>query len=358
MTNRILLCLSLAASFGCSPANFSLATDRATFTQNSAYTNGKIDILFVIDNSGSMANSQQALADNISRFFSLFDAKGFDYQMAVTTTDAWRVGFGGDASLAQYRDGTDATSHTGIRVVTPATLHRQTTFITNIKQGTSGSGDERAFQSFQATLDSSLNSGSGFPRADAFFSIIIVSDADDLSNTGATTIDTAPLVTMYSDPSIIPVQTYIDDLDSRFGVTSASARSTKYNVNTIGVLDQACMVQTNGGEMKTAVRTGQLADETNGIKGSMCDDYGQTLAQISNKIIELTTQFYLGRVPIASSLQVMVGGMLVPQLTAASPLPWNGYIWHSETNSLTFYGTAVPAAGATISVDFDPAGIK
>lgn len=335
-------------------ASFSLLSDTATFTQNSASINGKIDILFVIDNSGSMAASQQAMADNISRFFDKFDAKGFDYQIGVTTTDAWRVYFGGAATMAQLRDGVGST-HTGIRIVTPSTPNRQSVFITNMKQGTAGNGDERAFQSIQATLDSSLNANSNFPRADAFFSIIILSDADDLSNTTASTIDNGNPTSYYANPNLIPVQNYIDYLDTKFGVVNG-VRSGKYNVNTIGVLDSQCESQVaSGGENKIGNRYMQLSDATSGIKGSLCGDFGTTLSDISYKIIQLRTRFYLDRQLDPSTLHVFVDGVDVPQITDPNG---NGFIYNADDNSVSFFGTYVPGPGASIRVSFDPTSIK
>lgn len=358
--SSVTLSVGLIAS-GCGKsASFSLLADSATFTQNSAAVNGKIDILFVIDNSGSMATSQQALADNIGRFFEKFDAKGFDYRIAVTTSDAWRVGFGGASTLAKLRDGTNATSHTGTFIVTPTTPNKQNVFITNVLQGTAGNGDERVFQSFRATLESSENTAFGFPRADAFFSIIMLSDADDLSNTTASTIDTAYGNTVdsaawsaqYTNPNIIPVQSYVDYLDTKLGVNGN--RSSKYNVNSIGVLDNSCIVAS---ENKKAIRMGQLADLTGGIKGSLCDDFGTTLSNISYKIIELRTRFYLERALNADSLHVYVDGVEAARVTDSTPQPWNGYYYHADDNSISFHGTAVPGPGASIRVSYDPTSL-
>jgi hypothetical protein len=352
--SAVTLVLGLVVS-GCSKsANFSLLSDSATFQQNSASINGKIDILFVIDNSGSMAASQQALADNISRFFDKFDAKGFDYQIAVTTTDAWRTQFGGAATMAQLRDGAGA-SHSGVFVVTPSTPDRQNVFITNMKQGTSGNGDERAFQSIQSTLDSSLNTPYNFPRTDAFFSIIMLSDADDLSSVTGSTLDNGNPTSYYANPNLIPVQTYIDYLDAKTGVVGG-VRAGKYNVNTIGVLDAACEQQvSSGGENKIGNRYVQLSDATGGIKGSICGDFGTTLSDISYQIIQLRTRFYLDRALDPSTLHVFIDGAEIPVTSSTSG---NGYMYNAVDNSLSFFGSYVPGPGSAITVTFDPTSIK
>src|SRR5262245_11439832 len=45
-----------------------------------------IDVLFVIDNSGSMGQEQTNLIANFPAFISVLDQSGLDYRVAVTTT--------------------------------------------------------------------------------------------------------------------------------------------------------------------------------------------------------------------------------------------------------------------------------
>ena len=47
-----------------------------------------IDVLFVIDNSGSMASAQQRIADAIDEFVDPITSAGLDLRVAITTTDA------------------------------------------------------------------------------------------------------------------------------------------------------------------------------------------------------------------------------------------------------------------------------
>jgi len=46
----------------------------------------KMDILFVIDNSGSMSQEQTNLVANFPQFVSVLEASNLDYRVAVTTT--------------------------------------------------------------------------------------------------------------------------------------------------------------------------------------------------------------------------------------------------------------------------------
>lgn len=343
--------LSLINSACSKTASFSLLSDQNNFQQNSSETNGKIDVLFVIDNSGSMASSQQRLANSFSHFIELFTEKGFDYRIAVTTTDTWRAKYITDQSIAKFRSGGPVNGQSGVYLITPQTQNINATFLQNIMQGTNGNGDERAFESMERTLAHTLNDEFNFPRPDAFMSVIIVSDEEDYSN------NTASVHEDYNFAGLYPVDNYVNFLDTLVGTTPAS-RSSKYNVNSISIKDQACLTSIGGNAQKIARRYTELVQKTNGISGSLCEDFGPTLAEISHKIVELATQFYLDRIPQEDTLQIFINGINVPKLASGDPQPWNGFLYHAETNSVTFHGSSVPPQGSQISVKFDPKTIK
>src|SRR5262249_33381502 len=65
-----------------------------TGTQNSSQTDtfnqlndNKVDILWVIDNSGSMSEEQAAISANTGSFIGYADTLGVNYQVATVTTD-------------------------------------------------------------------------------------------------------------------------------------------------------------------------------------------------------------------------------------------------------------------------------
>lgn len=345
--------LALVASLGCSKStNFSLLEDENRFQQSSESSNGKMDILFVIDNSGSMETSQTQIAQNFRRFISLFDSKGFDYRIAVTTTDAYMDLFGAPSSQSQFRDGTDRLGHTGYFVLESNTPDLENSFMTNIRQGITGSGDERAFQSIERTLLNPLNAG--FPREDAFLSVIIVSDEDDFSHSGSTSKSG-----LYSYSGLYPVSRYVDFLDQLTGAT-ADTRRQKYHVNSIAILDQACKTELENTftGRKIAYRYMDLSDATNGIMASLCGDFGTTLSEISVTIVTAVTEYFLDREPNPDSLVVQVNGQTVPRLALEDSSSADGYKYHAETNSVTFHGSYIPGPGAAISVRFDPLTLR
>lgn len=333
-------------------ATFSILADEANFQQNREEVNSKVDVLWIVDNSGSMDSSQQNLAENVSSFIRLFNQKGFDYRLAVTTSDSYKVLFGAAPSQAKFKDGTDATSHTGVFVIDPQTPNLDNVFYINAMQGVNGSGDERVFQSIEQTLKSPLNEG--FPREGAFLAVIILSDEDDFSHDGS-----ASIAGQYSNAALHSVDKYVSFLDQLTGATEET-RSMKYNVNSITIRDQACLDALNAqiGGRRMGIRYQELSNKTNGVIGSLCDDFAPTLANISSKIVELITQFPLDRTPNPDSIVIHVDGVQVPVLTASSPQPWNGYRYHADSNSISFHGSYVPGPGAQISIKYDPTSIK
>ena len=103
---QILICtLFYLTGCGNDSPSFALLPDSDTFEQSADNINNKIDILWVIDNSGSMQTSQANVQANFQSFISEFEAKGLDFQMAVTTTDAYRALYTGDPNDSRFRDG-------------------------------------------------------------------------------------------------------------------------------------------------------------------------------------------------------------------------------------------------------------
>jgi len=248
-TSHLLLAGAMAISYtGCEKGagSFSVLTNSSQYVQNDAYIPRKVDVLFVVDNSGSMASSQTNLANNFSSFIEKFISKGFDFRIAVTTSDTYysaQAPSGSSClksgidlcapSYARFRSGTNPQVYVidsnDYDFNFPDEVNRlKDTFKANALVGTIGSGDERAFSSFQATLSSNLNSD--FRRSDAFLAVVILSDEDDFSQESLAASDDT-----YSQPlySVASYNTFLAQLTG--GVSGKD-----YSVSTISILDQAC----------------------------------------------------------------------------------------------------------------------
>ncbi|MEM1024413.1 MAG: vWA domain-containing protein [Myxococcota bacterium] len=171
------------------------------------------DILFVIDNSGSMADEQENLALNFGAFIDVLASGAGDYHIAVATTD---VGVGGDGCgrrseceglavqnrLSEFPfalQNTDQSacmdsdipfncfigSESGgfIRTATtePETVVQQ--FGANVRIGSCGSGVERGLEAMREALAFVGGEGcnQGFIRPEANLIVVFVSDEPDFS---------------------------------------------------------------------------------------------------------------------------------------------------------------------------------
>lgn len=125
-----------------------------------------IDVLFVIDDSCSMANDQRQLATNLQSFFTTFQAGQVDFHVGVITTDM----------TSQQRRG---------RLVAPfltqATPNVTAAFQSMVLVGVDGSPDERglfaAYTALRPPLNTTVNAG--FVRPEADFALVFLTDEDD-----------------------------------------------------------------------------------------------------------------------------------------------------------------------------------
>tara|TARA_Y100000310_G_scaffold314685_1_gene364306 strand:+ start:1196 stop:2854 length:1659 start_codon:yes stop_codon:yes gene_type:complete len=138
-----------------------------TFSQDG---NAIVDILFVIDNSGSMSSNQTNLKNNFGDFMSVFVLASVDYQVALITTD--------DASFVG-------------NIITPSTPDPVTEFSNQVDTiGWHGAPIEKglwySYESTSSGGDASPGSTTGFFRASARLVVVYVSDEPDAStNTSA-----------------------------------------------------------------------------------------------------------------------------------------------------------------------------
>ena len=125
-----------------------------------------VDILFVIDNSGSMGSNQSSFKSNFSSFISVFAAAGVDYRIAFITTDS-----------PDFVDGIIVTPSD------PDPINTVNGIVDNI--GTRGSPTEKGLeQSYNSTSTGPGAPGGSFFREDARLVVIFVSDEPDYSTGG------------------------------------------------------------------------------------------------------------------------------------------------------------------------------
>lgn len=367
-TTKFALLAALFLNVACQKSNdsFSLLAEQSTFQQSSAFQPRKIDILWVIDNSGSMDTSQQNLITNFNSFIQKFQTLNYDFHIAVTSTDAYLdaldtngiykntycPAFNKKCSVLRDGPAKDATAalHSGFSVLDRSTSNLTSVFNLNAKQGIQGYGDERAFLSIKTVLQNTTNSA--FLRPDAFLAIIIVSDEDDYSHSSMTpALESLSGDSYLTDSRIHKVSDYVSFLDN---LTKSTSTSRNYAVNTISILDDTCKTFLNGSfsGRRIGKRYMQMADATGGAKTSLCDDFGSSLQLISDMVLTLSSSFKLDREPIPSSINVIVDGKPVQNDIL------NGWTYDAATLSVNFHGSSIPSADSKINITFDPVTVK
>ena len=154
----------------------------------------KVDILFIIDNSGSMADEQINIATSVPGFVdgiqnTLADAES--YHVGVITTDAYSgnaQGCTAIGSLVTQTSGTDSSNSVctpfadGFRFMTQND-DLGTKFACTARPGTSGDGDERPMDAVRAALSPNMNGAgacnAGFLRDDALLVLVFITDEED-----------------------------------------------------------------------------------------------------------------------------------------------------------------------------------
>ncbi|MFO0725795.1 MAG: hypothetical protein U1E65_18570 [Myxococcota bacterium] len=173
----------------------------------------QVDVLFIIDNSGSMASKQQSFKAGVPAFIQALSGH-VDYHLGVVSTDMDggnnQAERGGDvvASFSSTWPFNIANSDTtgcttldiphgclrgpepSLRVIDARTMgpaHQVTALQRNLSLGTCGSGSERGLEAAAAAITEQGPGGcnAGFLRANARLVLILLSDEDDDSRVTA-----------------------------------------------------------------------------------------------------------------------------------------------------------------------------
>ncbi|PIP94206.1 MAG: hypothetical protein COW78_11385 [Bdellovibrio sp. CG22_combo_CG10-13_8_21_14_all_39_27] len=266
-----------------------------TFVQNVAQE-AKVDILWVIDNSGSMGDEQDALAYNFEAFIGNFLNRGVDFKMGITTTDG-RSNYSGIA-----RGDLNA-------LTSQAAAQDEATFLNNfknwVKVGTNGSGTEMGLKTSQDFLN---RYSASWMRQDAYLVIVHLSDEQDQSPNA--------------------VSNYVDGIKALKG-NSGFLKS--YSIVTTEIIPNK-QWETLGT---------RYTDFTNAIGGTVSDihqDFYTTLNDIGAQILNLLDSFPLSGVPLNSQIQVTVNGQAVT----------SGWTYDAVNRVVKFDQTAIPNAGSIV----------
>jgi hypothetical protein len=257
-----------------------------------------LDILWVIDDSGSMNRVQASLSSNMQMFMDVFANSQADYRMSVITTS--------DPMIYQAID----SSHPD------ATLAMQSL----VSVGTHGSGVEMGLEmAYQALSDSnSAGPGGSFFRDQADLVVIFISDEPDFS---------------YQ-----PINIY----NNFFANLKPAGMFIPYAV--IGDMPNGCTAIWPNGQYNVQPGTGYW-DVVNYFSSdwfSICaSDWGNQLQNLATNITGRWNYPLNESDPIESSIEVRVNGQIV-----------SDWIYVQSDNSVEFDSDSIPRPGDTIEITY------
>lgn len=245
--------------------------------------NANVDILFIVDNSGSMAEEQIGIGNKINGF--LDKIKNLNWQIAVTTTDDRANSVGPDGVARAWGDGqfrpfdSDTGSQFILRSTQVNAIDAQTKLAAAIQMGVQGNGDERGINSTYRAIEraASPSINKDFLRADSKLAVVLISDEDECS-TGANGCNGG------SASRSVP-QNVVNLINNQYGGTKG------FSFNSIIYIpgDASCTTGANAGNTYK-----QLSTLTNGVLASVCSaDFTTPLANIGSRVVNLVNSVTL-----------------------------------------------------------------
>lgn len=275
-----------------------------------------VDVLWVIDNSGSMAPIVNDMSDQFHVFIQNFVNLGLDYQMGVVTTDM-----------------VDPTHSGRLQggLISPTTVPDVVTAFTNAaSQGSSGADVERGLDAAYAALSEPLRSttSAGLVRPNANFAVIVVSDEEDQS------VNTTPAAFISFMDALTP-----DPSKTAFSAVVGPDLTAPGSPMTCG----SGLHIIAGSERYT-----QVVHATGGHYSSLCNlDFRDVLNYLSYNAAGLSAEFPLRDTPTnVTRITVTVNGVPV------SYSGIDGFVYSFSSNSITFAGSSIPGPNAEVIVTY------
>ena len=254
-----------------------------------------LDVLWVVDDSGSMNRFQTNLSSNIGLFVNTFMATGADYHMSVITTSDYHAS----------------------PVITSSSPDPAGTLASDVMVGITGSGMEKGIQMAVRALGSSNSAGHGslFFRDSATLVVVYVSDEPDHSDLGWAS--------------------YISFFDS----IKPPGQFIPYGV--IGDYPSGCTTNPFGSAQYGAGYW-DMIDHYGGDWYSICaSDWGVQLQNLANALSAKRAYSLDENDPIEETISVYVNGQLTPN--------WE---YDENTNSVIFHEDYIPEEGQSIEIEY------
>jgi len=293
----------------------------------------KVDVLFVVDNSGSMMDEQHSLGANFSAFLTHAAEAGVDYHIAVTTTGlerssgGWAVcpggGEGGENGRFFPVDGSSP------RIISPTTPSAASVFARNTNVGVCHWNEQGLEAMYRALSDPLVynvddprspmpqDGNAYFLRDDAKLAVIAITDEED-----------------FSPQPVAAYETFLRELkggDASKVIFSAIA----------GPKDLSTCAKASS----SGTRYIELAEKLGGVVESICtQNWAASLETLSESAFGPNRAFPLSERPSDTArIVVRVDGVEVPG---------SNWKYDGSGNTVTFERNAAPGPGARVEITY------
>jgi hypothetical protein len=286
----------------------------------------KADILFVIDNSGSMSEEQAFLASNFTAFLRYAIANQVDFQIGVTSTDNDAAATGGRL----------IPSPAGVKIYRPTTPNLEQQFAAGVVIGTNGSATEMCFEpalkALTAPLITDPAANLGFLRPDAVLAVVCVTDE--------------------LEQSPAPVAQYVN----QFLNIKGAQRANLFSLNAIGPFVQGASCTFDFDTLPTGRYSAAVA-ATNGVRENICTaNWATALENLGKTAFGYRDTFFLtGRPESEMNITVTIDGVPLDRTNERGGLIWE---YDSVTNAVRFQPLYVPEPGKAMTVRYQVACIQ
>ncbi len=270
------------------------------FQQSAAQTK-KLDIMWVVDNSGSMADEQAALGANFDSFITQFINRNVDFKMGITTTDT-----SSDAKKGKMVAGSDSKLTSAMAAANPNQFMNDFKALVNV--GTRGSGNEMGLMATEGFMEKYADS---FIRPDAYLAIVILSDEED-----------------QSPKDVVKYTEHLKSFKANAGLVKIYSIVNAKNVNT-------------GGNTIGHARYEEASDRTAGVMSDIMDNFDDVLLEMGDSIVNLLDSFALAADPVDGTLKVFVNGV-----------ESSNYTFDAPSRSIKFTQGNLPPVGAQVTVNY------
>jgi hypothetical protein len=287
-------------------------------------TEPKVDILWMIDNSCSMADEQDELTSNFPLFMNYFVGSGLDYHVGVTSSDIDGSYNGANGKLVEAA---------GIKYIDADTPGPVEVFVSMATLGVSGSGNEKGLGAIYKCLEDNRDTwNAGFYRDEASVHTIVISDEPDNTPAGVVTQD--EFVDWYDSlKDEADLRTFSSIIDMNYG--------TKYK--------------------NVSLQIGGIVWDVQD------DDWPLVLDGLGVQAAGLKREYFLSHLPVPETIEVSVedvGGAILKfdeaildpitgevTDTTGDGLPDGEWTYEPSRNSISFLNY-IPNALSTVIIDY------